>query len=151
MSASPITLRAYQHADLDAAIELWRRTWQHAYPDIDFAARLDWWRTRWQDELAPHCAIVLAEQDGALIGFVTIDPKSGYLDQLVVAPEFWRGGVGAQLVEAAKRIAPDGIALLVNKDNARAINFYTRCGFVFAGEGVNPVSGRAVNRMAWTP
>ena len=57
MSASHITLRAYEHADLDAAIELWRRTWQEAYPDIDFAARLTWWRARWQDELVPTCTI----------------------------------------------------------------------------------------------
>lgn len=151
MSASNITLRAYEHADLDAAIELWRRTWQEAYPDIDFAARLTWWRARWQDELVPTCTIILAEQNATLIGFVTIDPASGYLDQLVVAPELWGSGTGAQLVEAAKRHAPGGITLLVNKDNARAIGFYARCGFVFAGEDVNPVSGRAVNKMTWMP
>jgi putative acetyltransferase len=39
---------------------------------------------------------------------------------------------------------------LVNSDNARAIRFYARNGFVHAGEDVNPTSGRPVLRMQWT-
>ena len=48
MSETAFTLRPYAPADEAAAIELWRRTWQAAYPDIDFAARLGWWRERWR-------------------------------------------------------------------------------------------------------
>ena len=79
---------ALRAEDEDAAIALWRATWQQAYPSIDFAARVDWWRERWRNELVPNAAIIVAEQAGALIGFVTID-ATGYLDQLVVAPEHW--------------------------------------------------------------
>ena len=53
------------------------------------------------------------------------------------------------LVAEAKRLSPDCIALLVNSDNARAIRFYARNGFVHAGEDVNPTSGRPVLRMEW--
>src|SRR5258705_11822469 len=35
---SPFTLRPYRTEDEDAAIALWRHTWQVAYPAIDFAA-----------------------------------------------------------------------------------------------------------------
>ncbi len=146
----PSTLRAYREADEDAAIELWRRTWQQAYPSIDFAARVAWWRERWRNELVPNAAIVVAEQRGALIGFVTIDGK-GYLDQLVVAPEQWGSSLATALVDEAKRLSPDGVSLLVNKDNVRAIRFYERNGFIHAGEDVNPTSGRPVLRMAWRP
>lgn len=146
----PSTLRAYREADEDAAIELWRRTWQQAYPSIDFAARVAWWRERWRNELVPNAAIVVAEQRGALIGFVTIDGK-GYLDQLVVAPEQWGSSLATALVDEAKRLSPDGVSLLVNKDNVRAIRFYERNGFMHAGEDVNPTSGRPVLRMAWKP
>ena len=44
-----------------------------------------WWRERWRTELVPKADIIVAEQAGAMAGFVTID-SSGYLDQLVVAP-----------------------------------------------------------------
>jgi putative acetyltransferase len=141
-------LRPYRAEDEDAAIALWLETWQQAYPSIDFAARVKWWRERWRGELVPHAAIIVAEQAGALIGFVTID-TSGYLDQLVVAPGHWGSELGNALVDEAKRLSPDRITLLVNTDNARAIRFYGRNGFVHAGEDVNPTSGRPVLRMEW--
>jgi putative acetyltransferase len=141
-------LRPYRASDEDAAIELWRLTWQQAYPSIDFTARVAWWRERWRGELAPNAAIIVAEQTDALIGFVTIDAK-GYLDQLVVHPDHWGSPLAGALVDEAKRLAPAGVTLLVNKDNARAIRFYERNGFVHAGEDVNPTSGRPVLKMQW--
>ena len=151
MSASPLKLRPYAAADEDAAIELWQRTWQQAYPNIDFAARVDWWRERWRNELVPQARIAIAEMDGVIEGFVTVDPKTGYLDQIVVAPEFWGSNVATMLLDESKRISPARIDLLVNKDNVRAIAFYEKHGFVLAGDDVNPVSGRAVFRMRWRP
>ena len=146
-----LTLRGYTPADEDAAIELWRRTWAQHYPHIDFNARVAWWRERWRQELAPVACITLAEKDGVLAGFVTVDPKTLYLDQIVVAPEHWGSGVAATLVDEAKRLSPRGLDLLVNKDNVRAIRFYEKHGFTYVGDDKNPVSGIAVNRMAWRP
>jgi putative acetyltransferase len=143
------TLRPYTNADEDAAIELWRRTWAHHFPHIDFNARVAWWRERWKQELIPVAHVIIAETDGALTGFVTVDPETMYLDQLVVAPEHWGSGISAALLEEAKRLSPKGLDLLVNKDNARAIRFYEKHGFAYAGDDKNPVSGIAVNRMAW--
>jgi putative acetyltransferase len=145
---APFQLRRYRAEDEDAAIALWQQTWQQTYPGIDFAARVTWWRERWRDELVPNAAIIVAERAGALAGFVTID-GSGYLDQLVVAPAHWGSQLADTLVDEAKRLSPDRISLLVNTDNARAIRFYRRNGFAFAGEDVNPTSGRPVLRMQW--
>jgi putative acetyltransferase len=142
-------LRPYCSEDEDAAIALWLETWQQAYPQIDFAARATWWRQRWRSELVPNAAIIVAAQEDALIGFVTID-ASGYLDQLVVAPDHWGSELGNALVDEVKRRSPDGITLLVNKDNARAIRFYQRNGFAHAGEDVNPTSGKPVLKMQWS-
>jgi putative acetyltransferase len=146
-----VILRRYSAADEDAAIELWRRTWQAHYPQINFAERVDWWRERWRKELVPAARIVMAESAGALVGFVTVDPKTMYLDQIVVAPEHWGSDVALTLLEEAKRLSPKGLDLLVNKDNARAIRFYEKSGFRYTGEDKNPVSGKPVNRMAWRP
>lgn len=149
MSAS-FTLRSYVASDEDAAIDLWFRTWREAYPSIDFAQRLDGWRARWRDELVPVAQIIVAERNGAITGFVTID-SSGYLDQLVVAPEAWGSDLGNTLLDKAKSMSPAGITLLVNTDNARAIRFYERNGFVHTHDDVNPVSGRKIYGMAWKP
>ena len=144
-------LRRYDARDEDAAIALWLRTWQAAYPQLDFAERLAWWRERWRDELVPAAEIMIAEAGGEIIGFVTVDPRTLYLDQIVVAPEQWGSGVGAALVDDAKRISPTGLDLDVNIDNARAIRFYAKHGFVISGAGVNPISGKPVHRMRWRP
>jgi putative acetyltransferase len=146
--AAAFQLRPYRVEDEDVAIELWRQTWQQAYPAIDFAARVAWWRERWRKELVPNAQIIVGEQANVLIGFVTID-RSGYLDQLVVSPDHWGSQLADALVDEAKRLSPKGVTLLVNKDNARAIRFYERNGFVHAGEDVNPTSGRPVLKMAW--
>jgi putative acetyltransferase len=146
--AADFTLRPYRAEDEDAAIELWRATWQQAYPSIDFTARVAWWRERWRNELVANAAIIVAERADALVGFVTID-GTGYLDQLVVSPDHWGSPLATSLVDEAKRLSPDGVTLLVNKDNTRAIRFYARNGFVHAGEDVNPTSGRAVLKMRW--
>ena len=147
--SSTFTLRRYADADEAAAIELWRRTWQHAYPEIDFTARLDWWRERWRGELVPSCAITVATVGEAMAGFVTVDPRTLYLDQLVVAPEAWGSGAAAALVAAAKQLSPSGLDLHVNRDNARAIRFYEKHGFAIVGEEANPRSGAPIYKMSW--
>jgi putative acetyltransferase len=158
LTQQPFILRPYTPADEDAAIGLWFRTWQQAYPDIDFSARLEAWRQRWRDELVPAARIMVAEQndaeasdgDGAMIGFVTVD-STGYLDQLVVSPEQWGSDLANALITEAKRLSPAGLTLLVNSDNARAVRFYARNGFVYTHDDVNPASGRRIQGMKWMP
>lgn len=144
-------LRHYDQRDEDAAIALWLRTWQAAHPQIEFAARVDWWRERWRNELVPNAEIVVTVIDGAIAGFVTVDPRTLYLDQIVVAPEHWGSGVAKVLLDAAQQLSPSGLDLDVNTDNARAIRFYEKCGFSRSGTGVNPISGKPVHRMSWRP
>ena len=151
MTNSSLTLRPYSAADEDAAIELWRRTWQKHYPHLNFTERVPWWRERWRKELVPVARVVVAEDDGALIGFVTVDPRDD-----VSRSDRGRArtlGLGRRAGAARRGQAPfaRGLELLVNKDNARAIRFYEKHGFVYAGEDKNPVSGKPVNRMAWRP
>jgi putative acetyltransferase len=149
---SLVTLSRYDAASHEeAALALWLRTWQKTYPDIDFAGRFDWWRKQWCDHLVPNASIVVAEASGQAIGFVTIDPKTLYLDQLVVAPEFWGIGVASKLIAEAKRLSPSGINLDVNTDNRRAVAFYAKEGFVVSGDGFNAFSGRPVHHMRWRP
>ena len=146
--SSSLRLRLYRPADETAAIELWRRTWQHAYPAIDFSARLAWWQARWRGELVGRARVRVAEIDNDLVGFVTVD-RNGYVDQIVVAPEAWGSGIANALIAEAKRLCPSGLTLHVNVDNARAIGFYRKHGFTAAGNDFNPHSGAPVVIMRW--
>ena len=110
------------------------------YASIDFAARVAWWRERWRGELVGYAAIVVAEQAGALTGFVTINAK-GYLDQLVVGPDHW-GSPLPRHHRRGQRNACRPAASLVNKDDPRH-PLLQRNGFAHAGEDVTrPRAGR---------
>ena len=158
-------LRPYRANDEDAAIALWQRTWQQAYPSIDFAARVNWWRERWRGELVPNAAIIVAEQDGALVGFVTID-ASGYLDQLVVAPDRWGSELATTLVDEAKRLSADGITLLIGdpcvavekqsrepflsaSSQGSAVGVHLKSGAVVSADRLLVATGRRPNVEAW--
>src|SRR5262249_17267783 len=145
---SAVTLRPYTAADEAAAIELWRQTWQEAYPAMDFAARVDWWRERWRSELVPTATIVVAESAGTLVGFVTVNAATGYLDQIVVAPQHWGAGIAELLLNEAKRLSPKRLELHVNQDNTRAIRFYHKQDFAIAGDDVNARSGAPTYLMS---
>ena len=149
--SEPFRLRPYRPADEDSTIELWRRTWQVAYPHLDFTARLDWWRERWRTELVPAASIIVAETADQVVGFVTVEPRTLYLDQIVVAPEAWGSRIADALLAEAKRLSSKGLDLKVNADNARAIRFYEKHGFVVTGETTNERSGAPVHIMVWRP
>ena len=69
----------------------------------------------------------------------------------MVAPEASISGSGNALMEAAKRIGREGLYLHVNKDNARALGFYQKCGFVDRRRGCQSASGAPVYMMTWRP
>jgi len=151
--ANEFMLRPYAPADDDAAMALWLAAWQKTYPQIDFAARLPWWRDHWR-KLADSATIVVAVEAGGadrgkIIGFVTVEPATHYLDQLVVAPDYWGKAVGTALIGQARQLSPGFIDLDVNTDNARALGFYRKHGFVVTGDGVNALSGRPVHHLRW--
>jgi len=151
VSTPAFTLRPYVPEDEAAAIDLWHRTWQIAYPALDFSTRVDWWRQRWRSDLVPQTAITVAERCGQMVGFVTVDRQTGYLDQIVVAPEAWGSELGALLIAQARRLSPRGLDLHVNHDNTRAIRFYEKQGFTITGNDVNPRSGAPIHKMSWRP
>src|ERR1700730_4007980 len=141
-------LRRLKSAELSGLAELWVASWQETMPGIDFAARLQWFidhmRTLHATGSVTGCAI---DGSGSIVGFVSVDPISAYLDQLAVAPAAKGTGVARLLLNEALRISPKGIVLEVNEDNQRALAFYKREGFMQISEGVNPLSGLKTLRL----
>lgn len=132
-------------------LDLWVETWRATYPDIDFDARRGW-LTKQIATLEADGAITLclfAGHPPALAGFVSIDPKTGWLDQICVGPAYYGQGCAEALMAAARAASPGFIRLDVNADNHRAIRFYERGGFTQIGRGANTLSGRATVMMEW--
>lgn len=151
-AAPELRARERSAADWPALLDLWVAAWRATYPDIDFDARRDWLTAHIGAlEAGGATTLVLEETAGGLAGFVAIDAKRGWLDQLCVAPERFGAGAAPLLMAAAKRLSPQRIALDVNADNARAIGFYEREGFTRVGAGKASLSGRPTLVLEWRP
>ncbi|WP_179954221.1 GNAT family N-acetyltransferase [Denitrobaculum tricleocarpae] len=129
-------------------------SWQSAYRGLASDSYLDGplageHRKRWQGLLGdnpedavekatrPAGFIRLAEQDGALVGFIAlwVNYKEGYdayVENLHVRPGLRGGGIGRRLLQdAASCAAAQGcrnLSLEVLEDNAGAVRFYERLG-----------------------
>jgi ribosomal protein S18 acetylase RimI-like enzyme len=142
----PFTLRDATAADAGAIAALHTANWREAYADILDPAYLAGAieadrRAVWDERLsAPseNLEVILAERDGALIGFASLfhqrEPAwGGFVDNLHSSVRSRGQGVGkALLVEAARRVAARdadrGLYLWVFERNTRAVEFSRALG-----------------------
>ncbi|GLK82192.1 GNAT family N-acetyltransferase [Ancylobacter defluvii] len=141
-------LRSFGWEQMPAIANLWVESWQEAMPEIDFEARRGWLCHRIGQLVEGGVRVETAvDAAGRVLGFVTIDPSSGYVDQLVVHPDHWGRGIARTLIDAAAAVSPASLTLDVNEENDRAVRFYTAAGFTVTARGTNPTSGRPTLRM----
>ncbi len=98
---------------------------------------------RWQ--------ITVAVVDGELVGFVAISPAAGVVEQLFVAPEHHRQGIGLALLMLARADMPNGSSLWTHADNFGAAAFYTKAGMILVGPGIHPKQGHPILTFAFEP
>ncbi len=144
-----ISLRPFKRDDCAALAEFWVAAWRATGIAIDFDARRDWFAAHLTALAAAGVAITVAEILGTPVGFATLDPRNGDLDQLCVAPERQGRGIARALLDDAMRRAPGGLSLKVNQDNPRARRLYERSGFVVTGASVSLLSGLPILLMEW--
>jgi putative acetyltransferase len=151
MTAPLRALRGFDERDLPALADLWVAAWRDTGLAIDFEARRAWLIDRLDAHRAADGAVVVGlDAAGRPAGFVTIDPASGYLDQLCVVPSEKGSGLATALLNEAKRRSPGAIELEVNEANERARLFYAREGFVVVAKGSSTQSGMPALRLRWT-
>lgn len=148
-----IAIHAFVWAHGPELTDLWISAWRQAMPDIDFEARRSWFvdHLRALEEAGALIRCAFDPATGAMLGFVTIDPRTGHLDQIAVAPAARGGGAARALLAEARRLSPGLVTLDVNVGNPRAIAFYRREGFQTISESVNPRSGLPTLALSWTP
>jgi putative acetyltransferase len=151
VSAAQLVFVAYDACHLPEMTDLWIASWQRSYPDIDFEARRGWAVDRFVglNDDGVDFVLALDQANGDMAGFLTVDRRTGHVDQVVVAIPYWGRGVGSQLLGQARALSPERLRLEVNLDNAPAIALYERQGFIKTGEGTNPNSNRRFAVMEW--
>ncbi len=141
---------AMSDGHLPEMVDLWVASWVKTLPSIDFEARRPWLVDHLGAARAKGAVVRVAiVETGDVVGFVLIDPASGYLDQIAVHPDQWGAGIAEALIGEARRLSPEKIVLDVNADNPRAVAFYVRQGFREIGRGVNARSGLATLKLEW--
>ena len=91
----------------------------------------------------PNVAVLLAEEtDGAVLGYAVLSVvlDEGNLDNIAVAPEARRHGVGEALLSAIIGFGRDNLSVLmleVRASNAPAITLYEKHGFAVVGRRKN--------------
>jgi putative acetyltransferase len=146
-----VELRPYRPADQDVVVTLWWESWhsirrglRHPRPFADLAAR-------WASEIVPRQQIVVAEDDGAVVGFAAADVGERLLSQIFITPARKRQGIGRQLFAWAQRSMPDGFTLHTLVDNVASRAFYERHGLVAGDTEINPANGMRTIEYRWKP
>ena len=146
-------LRPALHSDLDRLVPFARTAFAdafgHLYALEDLSAFLDEYRARERYSKAiddPDRLVTLAEENGALLGYATVDIGGHFserpdpqpsvpatLGQLYCASDATGRGVGAALLEhalgEARARGCDAVQLSVYSENFGAQRFYQRYGF----------------------
>jgi len=133
-----VIIRRYRPEDFDPVNDLWRRARLHAYGDFQtrkgHTAEED--RTYFREVVQVKHDLWVADIDERPAAFMAI--AGDFVDQLFVAPEHQRRGLGAALLAHARRLSPQGLRLFTFQFNANARAFYEKNGFTVARLGVSP-------------
>jgi len=138
------TIRVLGIDDYDDLLALWRRADIHSLKPLGRDSRAALAR-----QLGGGVQTILGlEKDGALVGAVvaTHDSRKGWINRLVVDPDYRRRGYGERLIAAAEEALREQgirvIAALVESDNAASLALFQKVGYVDAGRNIHYVSKR---------
>ncbi len=152
---SETVIRRAAERDLEALRAIYNHEVAHGTATFDLEPRDPAAHLAWFMRHGPRHPIVVAEQDGAVVGFAALGP---WIDRpaaagsaelgLYVHPEHRQQGHGLRLLEAAIEAGrAAGLHLLVSRitaDNNASLVLHERVGFVRAG--VVPQAGRKFER-----
>ncbi|GAB18924.1 putative acetyltransferase [Gordonia effusa NBRC 100432] len=110
-------------------VHIWRSAVDATHQFVS-AEHLDQIESKLASDYLPNVGLTVAEVEGRTVGFSGV--ADGRLEMLFVDNDFRGCGVGTALLDAALSALPT-LALDVNEQNAAAVDFYRRRGFVRTG------------------
>lgn len=128
-------IRAYKDGDLEATVAMWRAVSEATYTFLDLHTEAED-RAYFQGVIAKENALFVAEDDGAIVGYLA--QRGDLIDRLYVAVERQRQGIGTALLAHARERSPGGLRLFTHVKNSGARRFYEKHGFEVVRFGVSP-------------
>ena len=112
------TIRPFRLQDADRLATLWHASWRSRGVQASIQITTADLRQRIDQELSAGWEVLVAEYEGALVGFMALKPASHCLDQLFIAPDAKRLGIGKNLFSHARAAMPKGFWLRAAAGNA---------------------------------
>ncbi len=100
------------------------------------------------DHVVPSHRVVVAHDDSGIVGFLAATQES--VGQLYVRVDRIGEGIGSALLHFAQQASSGHLWLYTFARNHRAIDFYTRHGFIEVARGFEPTWQLEDVRMEWT-
>lgn len=124
------TIRPFCMQDADRLATLWHVSWRSTGVQASAQITASDLRHRVDQELAAGWDVLVAEHEGTLLGFMALKRADHCLDQLFIAPNAKRLGIGRSLFSLAKAAMPNGFWLRTAADNKEACAFYEAVGMM---------------------
>jgi ribosomal protein S18 acetylase RimI-like enzyme len=106
-------------------------------------------RARISREIEKGWSLYVVDDNGRIAAMLALHLPNRYLDQLFVAPEYQRAGLGRRLLGFTRQQLPDEIWLRCIRENETAWRWYEREGFVFEKEAMEPMNGFMMKYYRW--
>jgi ribosomal protein S18 acetylase RimI-like enzyme len=133
-----MNIRPYRSTDLAQAVAMWRASKQAAFPYVavqqlyTLQNDTDYFR----DVVAQECEVWLATDQEHILGLLAL--RDDLIDQLFVAIDAQRQGVGGALLVKARERSPDQLRAYSFQKNSLARAFYEKHGFRIVRSGISP-------------
>ena len=142
------TIRTARPDEYDEVARVWMESWVStglAEASNFLLANL---RARVLREMEKGWSLYAADDNGRIAAMLALRSPD-HLDQLFVAPDYQRSGLGRRLLAFTHEQLPEKIRLRCVRENDKAWRWYEREGFVFEREAVEPMNGFTMKYYRW--
>lgn len=133
-----ISVRPYRPPDLAGVVVMWRASKRAAFPYVEvmqlYSLQND--TDYFRDVIAQECEVWLATGDQQILGLLAL--RDDLIDQLFVAVDAQRQGVGSALLAKARERSPDQLRAYTFQKNSSARAFFEKNGFEIVRSGISP-------------
>jgi GNAT superfamily N-acetyltransferase len=144
-----VTLRPAGSEDAADISEVFLVTRREALPDLPKPHTDDEVRTWIRDVVLPTTAVWVAQSDGVIVGFFSLDGH--ILDHLYVHPDYQRAQIGTALLDQARSLSPRHLQLYTFAKNEGARRFYELRGFHAIAFGADNEENQPDVLYEWRP